>query len=405
VPLLLLSALAAQGSVVLAVSERHDLGVTGTFARAVPLSDGWWLTWGAGGDLLRAPLTEDGGWAADDRERIGVLGRDDLVDHGLVRCPDDTWLHVGSQNVLAPNDSSAAHWLDAELGLIQSQTIEEEVPERAHNDPAVVCGQDFVGVTHTSATPGDPSWFFPLTDGAVGSPVELAESPRTPGAGLLQDGERLLLVSTWNFVRELQVNTYDADLGLLTNPLQTPVLADDEEIWWPTGLVRVGSHFLVATMGKQLEEGWAADTGQVWLLVLDLDLAVVEEVPISALSLPDGAMRPWLVRDGDRLLLTADVAIRPALWEITLDLEALGPEPADTGGDAGTPAQETCGCAQRTPAGVWLWGLGCLVLVTRRSPRSRAAPGAPEALAELGCWTPGAASCHRAPVGTRRTGR
>ncbi len=366
---------AVQAGVVVSVSGRHDSGATGTFGRPVLLDESWWLTWGAGGDLIRAPL--DGDWRVDDGQRQSVLGRDDLVDHGLVPCADGTWLHVGSSNRVDHDDSSDAHWLTEDLVLQDQAVVEHEQPLRVHNDPAVVCSGGFRGVAHTGREPEEPSWWFDLSEpGTVGDPVALAEAPRLPGAGLLGEGGELLAVSTWNFVRELQLNRYDADLALVGDVVQAPVLGDDAEIWWPTGVVRVGQHLVVATIGAGLEDDWSADTGQVWLLVLDEDLAVVEEHPVSALSTPDGAMRPWLVRDGDRLLVTADAALEPRLWEVDLDLDAAGPDPEV--GDSGATGGEGggCGCAG-APGGPGTWlVLVALVAARRRDRRPSAQVGA-----------------------------
>ncbi len=380
----------AQGSGILAVSERHDLGVTGTFARPVLLEDGWWLAWGNAGDLVRAPLYEDDGWWADEHGIIPVLDQTNLVDHGLVQCPDGSYLHVASSTIETHDDSSYAHWLDADLNLVDEMVIEEAEPGRVHNDPAVVCGQTFSGVAHTGPDPGDPSWFFSLQDGEVGAPQELEASPRVSGAALLEADDRLVLVGTWNYVGELQVNVYDADLALVEGPIQQPILDGDAGIWWPTGLVRIGSHFLVATMGKELDANWSADTGEVWLLVLDEEFQVVEKVLISDLEPPDGAMRPWLTLDGDRLLVTADRLVRAVLWEVSLDLDALCEVPGDTGvpGDSGGTAEtdepgdsgasgepvcpeastedRVCGC-QAGPVGSAWSLLGLLGLCWRRS--------------------------------------
>ncbi len=356
--------LAVQGAVVVGISERHDSGVTGTFARPVELSDGWWLTWGAGGDLLRAPLSELDGWTVDDGRRMGVLGRDDLVDHGLVPCPDGSWLHVGSAGRVDADDSSYAHWLDAGMELVDQTVVEEEEPARVHNDPSVLCGRDFSGVVHTGREPGEPSWWFALEGGAATAPQELVEAPRMAGAGLHEAGGELLTVSVWNFIGELQLNRYDTDLVLLEDPLQQPVLADDEGIWWPTGVVAVGTHLVVATMGKQVDDPWAADTGEVWLLVLDASLQVVEEHRVDTLEPPDGAMRPWLVRDGGRLLLTADIELEPVLWVVTLDLDAAGPEPGLDSGEPGNRVGGGCGC-EAMPGLPSSWGLALVALWAR----------------------------------------
>jgi len=385
-------------SSILEVSERHDLGVAGTFARPVRLDGGWWLTWGAGGDLVRVPLIEDYGWWAPDRDRVSLLGRSDLVDHALVPCPDGSWLHVGSAGVLERDDSSYVHWLDPDLVLVDEAVIEEAAPERVHNDPAVVCGEDFVGVAHTGPEPLDPSWFFTLQDGEVGAPQELEGSPRTNGAGLLEVDGELVLVGAWGYVSDLQVNVYGEGLALVDGPHRRAALGDDEGIWWPTGVVRVGDHLLVATMGKGLDDAWTADTGQVWLLVLDADHEVVEEVQVSQLSLPEGAMRPWLTLDGDRLLVTADVEVQPVLWEVRLDLDALAGDPGspgdsgdveDTGGEASRPpprAEAGCGCSGPiAPVGPWAWAPWLAALGRRR----RTPAQGPRSLASLLSGTSG----------------
>lgn len=371
----LLGSAGVWASAVLSVSARHDLGVTGTFARPVPIDGDWALTWGAGGDLVLAPLTQDGGWSADDGQRVALLGRDDLDDHSLVPCPDGGWLHVGSSTVESLDDTSTMHWLDPSLALMSEGVVERAEPARVHNDAAVVCGDGWAGVAYTGPEPADPSWYFALDPAGAGPPQVLDRAPRMSGAGMLALGDELLVVNSQIYLGDLQVNVYDRTLALVEGPIVHPVYGDDEGVWWATGLVQVGAHFLVAAMGRGLDSTWSADTGQVWLLVLDAALGLVEQVPISALAPPEGAMRPWLTLDGDRLLVTADVALQPVLWEVRLDLAALAEAaPADSGaGDGGgvdsgetvrdsdssppPPAAEDCGCGVGGGAAGVVWML------------------------------------------------
>ena len=167
----------------------------------------------------------------------------------------------------------------------------------------------------------------------------------------------------------LAINVYDSNFGLVETAevelLQPPLRA-----YWAQGLIQIGDYFVLAHMGK--DDAWmGSDKGDVFVSILDRDWMLVEQQRVTFLEDGEGAMRPWVARKGDQMLVSFDLYTEQTIVEMRLDLSQFGldgSEP-DTGVDPGgtwvaaSPDSDAaeCGCksSEATLVLPWciLWGI------------------------------------------------
>ena len=115
--MLLLSLALAQDYIV-EIGAEVGLGQNGTFSRALWTDAGWMLAYGAGQDFHVAPLKRTGtsleAWALDHPNSIRLTEHGALRDHSIARCPDGTWLHLGSSSLTTHDDSAYAFHYSAD---------------------------------------------------------------------------------------------------------------------------------------------------------------------------------------------------------------------------------------------------------------------------------------------------
>ncbi len=350
-----LVAAALAGDLVVAVGEPIPLAVGGNWARVLPEDEGWSFFWAAGGDYNRLPMGDD--LTVVDRDRQVLTGHTDLVDHVIARCPDGTMLHAASANLESPNDTAYAFRYDAAYALSAEVAVEERRGDVAHNDLPLACGgegRDLVGFGAGSVV-----WLGPDLSLTAGT---LTDGPQMQGASFRWDGDELVVYGV-NYHGPLAVRRYAADLALL-DAEDLDLAEAGAYIWWPQANLKVGQYEVVAYMSRAESESWVADSGNVWLLVLE-DGAVVQKVQATAFAPGQGAMRPGLARRDDRVILSYDVGIVPTLTEVTLDLAGV------TFVDTGEGADDTTGCggcaSGASPRG-WApaWVVGLVGVLARR---------------------------------------
>lgn len=356
---MLLFASAQAAPLVVSVSEEIATGLGGGWGRAAPAESGWHFFWSAGGDYVRLPMTDD--LTVTDRGRTPLTGHTDLIDHALTACPDGSWLHAASANVSAANDTAYVFRYDADFGLVGDALVDQD-GSTAHNDLAVVCS----GVVDGVAWGGqDPHFARIAADGSVEEIVALEGAPSLMGASLAWRADTLWAVN-FGMDGTLQVSSYDADLQLLD---QVEVAPDDgPRAYWGQGLLRVGQTWVLAHMARDDSEGWPLDLGDVYLSFYDDDWTLLERDQLSENPTSDGGMRPGLALDGDELLVLYDKDVQPRIYDVRLDLDALGPPDPDaeddTGGGDATPG---CGCTTPgAPPGISVIGLALLAHSRRR---------------------------------------
>lgn len=325
--LLLSCALAAD--LVTDVGAPVPLAPGGNWARVLPADEGWDFFWAAGGDYNHLPMSDE--LVVVDQGRVPLTGRTNLVDHAIVRCPDGTLLHAASGNLDQFNDSAWAFRYASDLGRTDEGTIEERRADVAHNDLPLACGgegRDLVGFDY-----GEIRWLgadLGVTEDA------LSDAPQLQGASFRWDGDELVVYSI-NYQGPLSVRRYASDLTPLGH-VDLELAEPGDYVWWPQANLKIGQYELVAYMTRGLDESWSADTGNVWVVVLE-DGAIVQKLPVTTLPPGNGAMRPGLARKDDRVIVSYDVNLVPTVSPLTLDLGDVAFE--DTGDGTGGGG---CGC-------------------------------------------------------------
>ena len=358
--LLRLLAAALASPLVVDVGDEVPVGRNGTWARVHANPDGgWWFFQAAGGSYWVTPLDAS---LAEAAERTQLNDRTNLQDHAIVRCPDGSFLHVASGSVGGPNDSAWAWRYGADWAVEMETTIEERVPDRAHNDPTLVCGEVATGVGYSRYDRGGGAFFAIGEDGEVARPVEM-QVGYFMGASL----------ATWNGALvsanvsgpggpSIDLQTFDAELQRTGS---TPVRVTDGAAFWPQGLLPLADDRLL--LAHMVGDPRSGGRGDVWVEVLDSEFRLLESVQVT----DDGnAYRPWLAWSGDTVLVSFDRDLQPTLVPLTLDLSGVDGLLEEGGGRRGDdPAG--CGCAATSPfppegAGVAAGALAALAVRRRR---------------------------------------
>jgi len=357
------------------------LRVSGTWGRVLHTDGGWKLAFGTADTFWLADLEPDGAgsWTLSET-RTDLQDRGDTKDHAIVRCPDDTWLHVASANVTAPNDSAYAWRLSEDFEILSSVVLEEGATERMHNDMVIMCSRLETGVIFPGSGLGSgaSNTFFPLDDALnIGSLFDIDEVPRAEGGALLTDARADLIYQTGtdSFAQNMIVRTYDADwnsVDLRTLDLIDPPL----RAYWPQRLMQLGDYFLLAFVARN-DQGGNGDLGNIYVAVLDADWQLLERVQVTRYPDTDGqAMRPWMERHGRTLMVSFDADTQHTIAELTIDPVAFGLSeddlyadtawtPSADSGDAADVAvtADSGGCRSRPTRGAALAGLGLLGLL------------------------------------------
>jgi MYXO-CTERM domain-containing protein len=368
------------------------------------MEDGWKAAYSSGsaymvGDLVNESGDLDG-WLIDKSNQVRLTPEEFtlLKDHAIKRCPDGTYLHTASANLVEQNDSAYAWRYDENFEAIGHSEVELKTPDRAHNDMANICSHLAQGVAFPSTGFGEgENLFFYLDENAAPeATVLLPEEPRMSGGAFLTDVHEDLIygIGFGLYTRDLMILTYDGDFNLL-DQTQLPVL-NGWRAYWSQGFIQVGDYFLVALMGAEDSNPDgddipdpappipSSDDGNVFLLVLDQDWNLVEEIQLTDHVQGFGGMRPWLARKGDQVLMTYDVWTEHSLVEIRLDIDAFGlnGNSPDTGvnpdfvpyyyggeDDTGLNRIKSCGNCSSVSAGStapWLLGILGLVAIRRQ---------------------------------------
>ena len=312
-----------------------EIGTNGPWARALATEDGWYMGVGTNGDYYIGALTQTGSgledWSFDRSNWVRATDHGGLKDHAIRKCPDGTWLHVASTNNVDHNDTAYSWRLSSDFQIISSGIVEENYPQRAHNDMATVCSPRVQGAVFTAFGGGpEVATFFHIDDTANTSGTTELGVIQTEGGAFLDDAvtDRIILISA-TFQSELEVNTFDADL----NPLERKLIdipPSTERAFWPQRILRIGQYYVVAMMSMVDSGPGSSDTGDVWLHVLDEDFNLLEQHKLTDYgSGRDSAMRPWMERMDDLLIVSYDIMTTHTFVAVQLNLD--GVEEVDTG--------------------------------------------------------------------------
>ena len=402
--MLLLSLPVRADSFIREVGPSTELESAGTWARAIPMEDGWRIAYASGSAYMVADLVNESGdldgWLIDKSNQTRLTPEDFtlLKDHAIKRCPDGTYLHTASANLTSQNDSAYAWRYDENFEVIGHSEIELETPDRAHNDMANICSHLAQGVAFPSTGYGDEEnlFFYLDDDAAPNGTTSLPGEPRMSGGAFLTDVQENLIyaIGFGLYTRDMYVLTYDENFEQV-DQAQVAVL-EGYRSYWSQGFLQVGDYFLVALMGAEDSNpdgdvvpdppNPSSDAGNVWLLVLDRDWNKLEEIQLTDHEPHLAGMRPWLARKGDQVLMTYDAMTEHSVVEIRLDIEAFGltENSPDTGvnpdfipyyygaDDTGASGGGKCGdCSTVSTRGLapWTLGLFAFASIRRRARR------------------------------------
>ena len=292
---------------------------------------GWWLThhWdnGTGPGYNVAPMTD--GLAVDMSSRIRLADWDDIKDHGLERCPDGSFLHVYSLSVT--NDSARAARYTDDWNMVAHGWVEENAPERAHNDMPVICSEHLQGAAFTNHAGMRPTFFEIGPDATVVATHEMDIPSHISGGSFKYDpiSDRYLMIT--NGEPGLGVHWINRDLSTDVSFNIEPI-PDLFRHFWPQGLLRVGDFWVVAFLGEAYNGQYLAGDGDVYVAVFDDDFNTVDTIMVSDNEDGDvGSARPSFARHRDQLIVAWDKQFQPYVSVITLDLVQFGMDEDDSG--------------------------------------------------------------------------
>ena len=316
---MLLSILIASGIAepfIHSISEEIDLQMGGTWS--IPMHDGyqWWFAMGQGSDLLIAPLFEDL-WYVDMAQVQNLSNVGILNDHSFRQCSDGSYLHLSGGEENGPN---YIFRYSEHFSLLSQGVFEQGSPPHATNDVPAICGDTFDGFGIAEAQ-GRRDFFNDVDNSAtVTEQIEIPNSPRMTGAGLLEVNEQLI-VAGMDPGPGITISVYDPDFEEVARHEIQPF---SEEIlhYWPSRIERVQDYYIVATMGRDPTAGFTMDTGDIYLIVLDEDFQVQEWHQLSFNDpAQGGGMRPWFDIYEDQLVIGYDKINSLYLFTATLNVD------------------------------------------------------------------------------------
>lgn len=324
--LLLLSTICfAEENFILEIGEPVEVRSAGAWIRTFPTDDGWVATLGSNQSFYIGDLRKTGDgladWEMTDKRQI--VSQTGLIDHGIRRCPDGTYLHAASA-MLGGNGEQIYLWhYNSAFEVISSATMNEGNGTHAHNDPNVLCSDEWKGVALSILGFDFQTDFFSLNDDlSLDEIISMADYPRGNGGGSLVNSEGDILYFGMSHGNPLQVNRYDGDWNFIEG-VELPLVELPLRAYWPQGIVEVGDYYLVVHMAK--DDAWqGSDKGDVFLAILTKDLQLVQTHRITTYENGEAAMRPWIARQGEQALISFDAFNEQMIVELKLNLDALG---------------------------------------------------------------------------------
>ncbi len=329
----------------------------------------WWAAYATNGEYHISPLrklsSDLDAWDLAREEQFPVTDRGGILkDHAIRVCPDGSYLHIGSANLSSDNDSAYATLLNDDFTVRATAVIEEHAEGTAHNDMTAICTDEVRGVIFPTGTDAGHVFFEIGDDAKPTDNYPVWDAPNMAGGAMVVDPlyQELVLVGIEDG-SALLVTTYEGDWDT-TNTLEIPLGGNDLRPYWPQGLLRVGTHWMGAVMAldEGLEENGGSG-GDIHLFVFDDDWNVVESHALTNYEYGEGALRPWLSRSGDQVLVTWDAAQEHTLMEIKVNSERMGlsddvssdiDNPVDGGAAGGSAAPwvgQDNGCGANEPTG------------------------------------------------------
>ena len=352
-----------------------EIRSAGAWIRVFPTEDSWFAALGSNQSFYVGELRKTGerleDWElVDKRQVVEISG---LIDHGIKKCPDGGYLHAASgmppevDETGPPIDYLHLWRYDENFNILAYSEFRSGMGTHAHNDPNVICAPDAKGLLLSINGLQFATDFFSLDANLeVQEVIALQDYPRGNGGGVLYDvhAEEFIQLGM-DHDKPLTVNRYDTNWTLLDS-IDVALVDAPLRAYWPQGAIQVGDYFIVAHMGRN-EDWLGSDKGDVFLGVFTDEWQLVEQHRLTTFENGEAAMRPWVARKGEQLLVSFDLFNEQQILEAKLDLNAFGldgTEP-DTGvdpqGEWNAPIDSTskrqCGCGTAESA-LWIPLLG-----------------------------------------------
>lgn len=314
----------------LSISQPVEPGIGATWSFPLYIDSRWMLASGQGGDLTIAPLSEDG--SVNMVEVMTVTDVGEIRDHALRKCPNEQFLYAGSTGV---EDDILVYRFDPDFLEIGYDVLPQSVPLHAGNDMAAICSPSFSGIGVAELQGLRDYYWHSDPEGVLEPPIELAQSPRMTGAGMWEEDGKLHVVGR-DAKPELSLSVYDTELLLLEQHLIPPIDASIVN-YWSSSVLTFDHHILLLSMGRNPDDNWPLDTGNVYLAVLGKDFSVQEWIQLTDfLPSSGGGMRPWMERFEDQLWVSYDRGNQIELISITLNLDVFEPDAEEQLGESST---------------------------------------------------------------------
>ncbi|MBM76486.1 MAG: hypothetical protein CMK59_13855 [Proteobacteria bacterium] len=298
------------------VGEIIDPDVGATWVFPVHHMEEWYVALGQQSDLWLAPLdSQDWTVRMEDVQNLSNHGQ--LIDHAFRKCPDGGFLHVGFSGFEQGNHFG---FYNEDFELIASGEI-----DASSNDPSAVCGVNFVGFGTAEMMSDVDLWWSlnPEVSEMVNEAVDLVQSPRLTGAGMLEINERLFVIGR-DLQPDLVVQEYDSELVPIDRQL-IPSSGPGIMNYWPTAVEVVGEKIILLTMGRDPSEPWLMDTGDLFIMVMSLDWEVEYWEQLTYFEPEEGGgMRPWMDRSETTILVGFDRNNRGMFIPIEIDSDYFG---------------------------------------------------------------------------------
>ena len=328
---------------ILEIGDEHRLeGVGGGWGRAFPAGDGdWHYLFGGAGDYRHMNLTSD--FQFDFSTATPLTGRTNLIDHAISKCPDGTYMHLGSGEVNIPDDSAWGFRYDADWNMIAEADVDVANADYQHNDLPILCSEFVDMAIFQPRIDAEAAVFFFDEDlNSIEHNLSMSPVPPVPGSSLIYDYDNDTIIRLTAPEIETEDSTPRNKLIVFTvywdqeEPYEVKSDIDltdagidwDWHAYWPQGLLRVGDFYFVAHMARPVDGGYNQDDGNLFLQVFDTNFNRIETHQLTDDPGPEANQRPSLTIQDDILLVTYDKRINNQLsnyvMSIKLDLDAIG---------------------------------------------------------------------------------
>jgi len=342
------------------ISEPYELQSGGTWNRPFPTPEGWKVFLGGSALRIADLQKQNSQWIVENIRVISDRDEQHFNDHAIKKCPDGSFLHMASYDLNNFNDSAHVWRYDVDFSILASVVWEEGSLERQYNDGSILCSRLSQGIA--SSTRGGPmdfgNHYFSIDRaGNKGDLVVLEDYPRLNGGAIFADEQAELIYGLgMDHGQPLHINTYDRDWNTLSEKIISLDIGT-KRAYWPQGIIRVGAYYMLSFMGR--DDTWGnGDLGDVYVAILDLDWNVQQIQQITHYE-RNFAMRPWISRDGEQVLIAYDGDLRFFVVELKIDLDAFGlsADDLDTGVDPtlwGAYDENGCACGGGNAMGMLL---------------------------------------------------